>query len=318
MEITKIPLSVLSSDGVHHLAGWVYLPQGEPRAYYHVVHGMEEHIGRYDAFMRRMAQEGCLCFGYDHLGHGHTAGKDELGFIAHKNGWLRLAEDVGVFSQAVRAQYGDLPYYLMGHSMGSFVVRLAAWRYVRPDRLIVMGTGGPNPAAGAGLLLCRLTKLFRGEKAVSPLLRRLTFGSYNSRFGNTDPRAWLSTEESTRRQNAQDEFCRSTFTVSAMQDLIRLNKESNSRGWFAAMAGRMPILLASGDQDPVGDYGAGVAAVERRLKAAGADVRMRLYPGYRHEILNDACREQVVEDILAFLAPAPDRKVVQKGCIART
>ena len=173
-----------STDGVHDLAGKVYLPNKTPIGILHVLHGMTEHIARYEVFMREMAEAGYITCGYDHLGHGHTAADpSELGFIAEKGGDDLLLRDVKSFSDAVRAEYGkDLPYILMGHSMGSFIARLAAEKYVRPHRLIIMGTGGPNPIAGAGLALIGIIKACKGSRHISPFIEKMAFGGYNKRW----------------------------------------------------------------------------------------------------------------------------------------
>ena len=180
-----IDKKVLSSNKKHHLAGKIYLPEGEIKGYFHVVHGMTEHIARYDSFMSELAENGYIAFAYDHLGHGHTVNDDsELGFIAENNGDDLLARDVKVFSDEVRKEYGNYPYYLMGHSMGSFVVRMSASKYLTPDKLIIMGTSGPNPIAGAGLVMCKLIKAIKGPKHISPLIDTLAFGTYNDHFKN--------------------------------------------------------------------------------------------------------------------------------------
>lgn len=313
MSVKKENLSVLSCDGIHHLAGVVFLPEREARGFFHVVHGMTEHMERYEKFMREMAEEGWICFGYDHLGHGKTVSSpQELGFIAHKDGWDLLARDVWIFSDMVRKTYGteDLPYCLMGHSMGSFVVRLSAERYVSPDRLIVMGTGGANPAAGVGLALIAVIRLLYGERHISKLIYRLAFGGYNKRFGGgstDDPSPWLTSDEDIRRRYYADPFCTFKFSVSAMGDLIRLMKYSNRRAWFETVSADLPILLVSGQEDPVGNYGKGVLQVERRLKQAGKNVRCILYPRARHEILNEFTYEKVKEDILRFCYETQER-----------
>ena len=162
MSITIIEKKVLSSNGANMLAGVVYLPQKEIKGYFHIVHGMTEYIGRYDAIMRILAENGYIAFGYDHLGHGHTAKDDsELGFIAERDGDDLLARDVKVFSDAMKEEYGDFPYYLMGHSMGSFVVRMATQKYITPDKLIVMGTGGPKGIVLFGLYLSKFIRKIR-------------------------------------------------------------------------------------------------------------------------------------------------------------
>ena len=303
--IQVIEKEVLSSDKQHQLKGKIYLPEGEAKGLLHVVHGMCEYIGRYDSFMREIAEEGYITFGYDHLGHGYTA-KDnsELGFIAHENGWQKLIDDVYLFGEEVRKEYGEsLPFTLMGHSMGSFIVRLTAAKYDHYDKLIVMGTGGPNPAAGAGIAVCGMLKIFKGERGYSNLVQNMAFGTYNKGFEQeNDPYAWLSVNKENRDNYRVDPFCTYQFTLSAMQDLVKLNKYSNNSEWFEKMNKQKPILLTAGGEDPVGEHGTGVKKVYELLKEAGANVQLKLYEGYRHEILNDYCRDTVIADIKAFIA----------------
>ncbi len=304
MSIEKRELSVLSSDGIHTLKGVVYLPRGDARAYLHVVHGMTEHIERYDRFMSEMAEAGYICFGYNHLGHKGTANDDELGFIASRGGFELLCRDVKVFSEAVVEQYGELPYYLLGHSMGSFISRMAAADHVRPDKLVIMGTAGKNPMSGAGLMLVGLVKLFCGERHFSPLIDKIAFGGYNKRFGGgsaDDPKPWLTRDGEARRAYYADRYCMFNFSVSAMGDLIRLIKEANSKKWYSSLRGDMPILLVSGSEDPVGNYGKGVLEIDGKLKKLGISSRAVLYEGARHEILNDSTYGAVVRDICDFL-----------------
>ena len=303
--IKVIDKEVLSSDKKHQLKGRIYIPEGSPKGFFHVVHGMTEYIGRYDAFMRAMAQEGYITFGYDHLGHGATAvDESELGFIAPKDGWKLLVDDVFIFGNEIRkAMHGEkLPFILMGHSMGSFIVRLTAAKYNHYDKLIVMGTGGPNPAAGAGIALCDRIKAVKGETGYSKLIYSMAFKSYNKGFEQeNDPYAWLSVDKKNRDKYRVDPLCTFRFTVSAMQDLVRLNKYSNDKKWYQTIDKQKPILLISGGEDPVGEHGAGVKKVYKMLKQAGANVQLKLYDGYRHEILQDFCRDEVIKDIKEFV-----------------
>ena len=293
-----------STDGIHDLAGKVYFPDKSPVGILHILHGMTEHIARYDTFMREMAEAGYITCGYDHLGHGNTAADpSELGFIAEKGGDDLLLRDVKAFSDAVRGEYGeDLPYVLMGHSMGSFIARLAAEKYVKPHKLIIMGTGGPNPIAGVGLALIGIIKACKGPRHISPFIDNMAFGGYNKRFGeDAHPKAWLTKDAAVRDAYMADPFCTFPFTISAMGDLIRLTKNANRGAWFKSLPQGLPILLVSGHDDPVGDFGKGVETVCAKLQKAGHPVTCRLYSGYRHEILNDACHDRVVADILDFL-----------------
>ncbi len=294
--------SVLSTDNKHQLRGKVYLPEGEAKGYFHVVHGMTEHIGRYHRFMCEMAEAGYICFGYDHLGHGATAGEGELGFVASKDGWKYLCRDVHQFASSVISEYGDAPYYLMGHSMGSFIVRLAVTMDSKPDKLVVMGTGGENPAADIGLgIIALISKLF-GEKHISKLVDSIAFGSYNKRFKGEDDKAWLTGDMLVREKYLADPWCNYKFTVSAMADLVTLNKNSNLRETFEKTPKDMPIYVISGSDDPVGDYGEGVEKVVSGYKAADRKAELKLYEGYRHEILNDKSHEKVLADIIKFIS----------------
>ena len=299
---------VLSSDGVHTLYGKVYAPEGEVRALFQIAHGMTEYIGRYHEFMAFLAENGFAVFAHDHMGHGKTGTEaGELGFIAEKNGHEILIEDVRAFAEAVKADFPGKKHVLMGHSMGSFIARNYAARYGEElSGLVLMGTGGPNPIAGAGLALIGIIKTCKRPRHISTFIDKMAFGGYNKRFddGASDPRAWLTKDGGVREKYANDPFCNYKFTVSAMGDLIRLTKNANRGGWFKSLPAGLPILLVSGHDDPVGDFGKGVELVCAKLQKAGHPVTCRLYDGYRHEILNDASHDRVVADILDFLQNA--------------
>lgn len=304
MGYTKREFCTKSSDGIHTLAGVVYIPDGEIRGIYHTLHGMTEHIARYDAFMATLAENGYLACGYDHIGHGYTARNDsELGFFAKKDGYDILCRDVKVFADAIVAEFGNHPYILMGHSMGSFIARVSASKYIKPDKLVIMGTGGKNPAADAGIALASVIGFFCGKKHKSKLIDSVAFGSYNKKFGGKvegDKSLWLTTDKSVRDIYYADKFCTFKFTVSAMKDLIKLIKLANSKDFYKNIDKSMPILINSGMDDPVGNYAKGIMEIKIELDRVGANSIVKLYSGARHEILNDFCRDKVISDILEF------------------
>lgn len=295
-------VKVRSSDNIHTLKGKIFIPEGEIKGVFHLVHGMTEHIDRYDGFFDEFAKRGYVCCGYDNLGHGKTANNaEELGFIAHKKGYDYLMRDVKVFSDKIRKNYPNVPYILMGHSMGSFIVRGTVVNYVLdPDKLIICGTGGPNIASGAGLLLTDIFKLLFGEKHISNIIDKTAFGTYNKRFDGTSPYNWLTKDSEAIKKYSKDDYCTFKFTVSAMHDLVKLNRIANSRKFFRELDPKIPVLIVSGDCDPVGNYGKGVKKVYNKLKK-GRNVTLKLYKDGRHEIHNDTCKEEMIKDILEFI-----------------
>ena len=303
MSYRIIEKEVLSSDGVHTLYGKVYAPECEVRALFQIAHGMTEYIGRYHEFMAFLAENGFAVFAHNHMGHGKTGtAAGELGFIAEKNGHDILIDDVHAFAEAVKADFPGKKHFLRGHSMGSFIVRHYAVRYgAELSGLVLMGTGGPNPAAKAGLTVTQILQKKYGAHHVSKLVYKLAFGSYNARTENKTEYDWLSVNKENVEKYLADELCGFPFTVSAMHDLITLTAECNTEKWAQAMPKSLPVYLVAGTEDPVGEYGAGVKKVCRMLHLAGVkNVKTKLYRGARHEILNEACFPAVCEDILAF------------------
>lgn len=301
-------IEVQSTDNIHTLKGLIYIPEGEIKGIFHLVHGMCEYIGRYAHIFAALAERGYVCCGYDNLGHGKTArDENELGFIAHRDGWKYLVRDVKAFEDAVKKIYPDIPLCLMGHSMGSFIARIAAENYGDGiEKFIICGTGGPNPAAPFGLLATDIMRLLNGEKHKSKLVNKLAFGAYNKRFEGDSEFEWITTDREVINKYAADKYCNFKFTVSAMHDLVKLNQLANRPAWFKNIRKDLPILLISGSDDPVGAYGKGVTRVYNKLKAAGVkDVTLKLYNGCRHEIHNDSCKNQVINDISEFTLNKP-------------
>ena len=297
-------LSVPSSDNIHTLSGKIFIPTGEIKGLFHIVHGMTEYIDRYNHLLGFLAENGYVAFGFDNLGHGKTArNQDELGFIAHKNGWKYLIHDVFAFAGAVKKLYPDKELILMGHSMGSFITRLAV--VYNPNfyqKFIICGTSGPNPLSKIGLGLAKLMRLINGEKHISKTILNLAFGSYNKRFEGTTQYEWLTKDREIIDKYISDPFCTFKFTISAMIDLMTLLDASNGREWFEKIDKNLPIFIISGEDDPVGNYGKGVTEVYDKLKAQNADATLKLYKNCRHEIHNDSCKDEMFSDILNFIS----------------
>ncbi len=295
--------SITSQDGRTALA--CYRTEcAEPRAMLQISHGMCEYFGRYTEFARWLNEAGILVFGHDHLGHGHTAKEpSELGFTAAGGGHEFLVEDVHNLSLHMKQKHPHVPLILFGHSMGSFIAREVIAKYGKTYRAaIICGTGGPETPAGAGKLLARIIMAFCGERHRSGLLKRIAFAGYNKKYDKAETGSeWLTRDESVVQRYLADPFCTYTFTVRAYHDLFSLVQKVSRRDWPGRLPRELPLLVISGEMDPVGGWGKGVRTVADRLQKAELPVTLRLYPGMRHEILNEIEHETVWKEILEWL-----------------
>ena len=297
---------VRSNDGQHELSYYAYAPADTvPRAVIQICHGMKEYVRRYELFAQEMCAHGYAVCGHDHLGHGETAKtEDELGFIAEKKGAELLVEDAYTITKKIRADFEGIPLILLGHSMGSFVGRaLVAKHPDAVDGFIISGTGGPESPTALGKLVAGAVALLRGKRYRSKLLHGMAMGGYTNKMGENAPKsAWLTRDGEIVKKYDNDPFCKTIFTVRGFYDLFDLLGGVSKRSWAKKLRRDLPILMISGDADPVGNYGKGVKVVYDRLCAASlTDVTLKLYPDARHELLNEINRDEVIADVLAWL-----------------
>lgn len=286
----------------------VWPADGDPRGVVQLAHGMAEHIDRYDAPAKRLSAAGYVVVGHSHLGHGDDAAVK--GYFADAGGWSALEDDVHAIRLHIQEQYPTLPYYLLGHSMGSFVARSYCLRYEQGlAGVILSGTGHFDPAIlNLGGAIAAIQCALGMAKKPSNLLNNLNFKSNNKQIDN--PRTdfdWLSRDPECVDRYVADPLCGFTFTAGGYRDLFdglkRLYPDK-----LAAMQKDVPVLLFSGDKDPVGACGAGVRKVAEELIAAGVtDVSVKLYPDGRHEMFNELNREEVLTDLIAWLDGHPRR-----------
>ena len=282
------------------------VPEGEVRAILQLSHGMVEFIDRYKPLAEYLAGQGIVVVGHDHLGHGRTArNPSEFGWFADRDGWKHVVKDVRALRERVGAEYPGLPCFLLGHSMGSFVVRgyLMFWPGT-VDGAILSGTGQEPPATvAAGRALSALLIRLKGPRAHSPLLDALSVGRYNGQFKPVRTSAdWISRDTVVVDTYRADPLCRFLPTVGMYHDMMvglqLLAKPAN----LARMDPDTPVYFFAGDRDPVGANGAGVKKVAGWFRDAGVkDLTVRLYPEGRHEMLNEANRDEVYRDVLSWL-----------------
>lgn len=288
-----------SGQGEIFSRSWV----GEaPKAVLVIAHGMSEHSARYDGFASFLAERGWAVYMNDHAGHGRSA--LVKGHFADENGWESVVKDLNALMDEGEREHPGLPLFLMGHSMGSFLSRSFLIRYGnRLSGCVLCGTMGKNPGVGPGYLLASLQCRVKGKKSRGRFIDKLAFGSYNQRIDKpVNKFAWLSANEENCRAYEADPLCGFEFTAAGYRDLFTGLREVSSPKWAQAVPKDLPIYLVAGTDDPVGNYGEGPKWVAEQLKAAGVkSVGLKLYPGMRHEILNETDREQVWNDISAWL-----------------
>ena len=297
-----------SRDGESKIHAVRYRPEdpGKIRCVLQVVHGMAEYAERYEEFAAFLVERGFVVTGDDHLGHGKSVGdKGKQGYFCEQDPATVLVRDEHRLKKMTEDAFPHVPYVIMGHSMGSFITRNYICRYGSGiAAAIIMGTGmQPKAVLGMAKILVRLQKLFCGSKHVSRLIDKMAFGGYNKEIPN--PRTafdWLSRDEERVDRYLADPDCGFPFTVNGFGALFTLVSRLYSPENLKAVPKKLPVLMISGDADPVGDYGKGVRKAYDSLKTAGLeDISLKLYQGGRHELLNESNRTQVMEDVYAWV-----------------
>ena len=295
-----------SSTGKNRIYARLCLPDGAVRGVVQIVHGIAEHIGRYEGFMLFLAQHGFAAVGEDHLGHGRSySNEKEQGFFSEEDGWDHVVQDLLCLNRQMHEKFPGIPYIMFGHSMGSFLTRTFLIRYPgQYDLAILSGTGHQSSLlVRSGLLLSSLLCKMQGADATGERLNQIAFGSYLKRIPNArTPYDWLTTVPEVVDAYIADEkcgfVCKNSLYRDMMQGIAYITDPKN----IAQMNKEKPVYFMSGAEDPVGEYGKGVEKAYKAFCDAGCkDVMIRLYPGGRHEMLNETNREQVYQDILSWI-----------------
>lgn len=281
-------------------------PDFSPRAVVQIVHGMSEHVERYAPFAEFLVGRGFVACANDHVGHGKTAGERDLGHMPLANGADVLVEDVHALREKVCERYPHARHVMFGHSMGSFVTRVYLTRHADGlSAAILCGTGQqPRIQTVAGRVITRLIARIRGERHVSRFVDSLGAGAYGRAIKDVRTDVdWISSDPDVVDEYIADPLCGQPFTVGAYATLASLVADATDARLARRVPKDLPLLFVAGAEDPVGDCGRGVARAVDEYRNAGVRlVEMGIYPGARHEILNEPCHEAVWHDVEEFLA----------------
>lgn len=290
-----------SANGRSSIHAGLWAPD-RPRGCLQITHGMAEHIGRYLDFIRYLNARGWAVAGMDLAGHGQSDPPERYGDLG-PGGWESLLADMDTLRRRAARAFPGLPHVMLGHSMGAFLICTYLTRHGQGlAGAILSGTAGANPAVGPGLILARMEARARGASTPSPRLDNLSFGSYGRRF---TPRRtkfdWLTRDEAVVDRYVADPACGFIFTAGGFVEMLTALKDIGRPAWARAVP-PIPLLLISGEQDPVGNFGRGPRQRAKWLRDAGhRDVTVRIYPGGRHEMLNELNREEVYADVAQWL-----------------
>ncbi|MPM84797.1 Monoacylglycerol lipase [bioreactor metagenome] len=290
----------ISSTGLSHIYYQSWTPENpeDVKGIFQIAHGMAEHSDRYAEFAVTLANMGYAVYVGDHIGHGRSVNsKKDLGYFGEKNGYLAFKNDARQITLNAMKDYPNVPVFFFGHSMGSFIARNYIQTYASDlAGAIICGTSGKNPAAKFAIHLADLVAKIKGGNSPSPFVNNIAFASYNKKFKTNEDKgfSWLSENTENVENYNKDPYCGFCFTARGFQDLFTLLDKVSSDQWYEKLSRELPILLISGKDDPVGNYGKGVTEVYQKLLDTGHQkVSMKLFDGMRHEILNETNREEV-------------------------
>lgn len=270
-----------------------------------IAHGMAEHSERYDTFARHCNELGLIVIANDHRGHGQTGEKTGLlGYFAPQDGFERVVDDLYEITLSIQAKYSDLPTFLMGHSMGSFLVRRYIQKYGDSvNGAIIMGSSAkPGPELQIGKLIARI-QMRKKPTSPSNILDKMAFGNYNKTIKNSKTEFdWLSRDETEVQKYINDPHCGFVCSSGFFYDLFTGLEKIHKPQEVANIPKNLPILVISGAADPVGKNGRGVRKIVQQLQKNGVkNIKTILYSDARHEILHEINKTEVMEDLSLWL-----------------
>ncbi len=298
---------IAASDGAR-IEVYRWLPTEQPRAVVQIAHGMGEHAGRYDYVARALTTAGYAVYANDHRGHGPAAPPDRLGWMG-RDGWNRVIADAADLNAWIRDTHPGVPVALLGHSMGAMLAQQFVYRHgARIDAVVLSGSPGlPGRfRAWVSLTLARIERWRLGEEAASPLLQRLLFERANEPFDGEGATGyeWLSRDGAQVAAYVEDPLCGFVLRTGSLCELFRGVRESRRQENVLQIPATLPMYVFSGSDDPVHDGERNLERLLARYRDHLQRVDCRIYPGGRHEMLNETNRDQVIRELLEWLNDA--------------
>lgn len=279
-----------------------FKPNIAPKAIVQLSHGMAEHVNRYDAFSTFMVNNGIFMYGNDHRGHGYTSNKQgQLGYFADENGFMKVTSDLYELTRIIKEEYPRTPVFLLGHSMGSFLARKYIQDYSHLINGVILAGTGYHTKYATHVAKWIAKKL--PPKEASHLLNKLVFQAYNRKIpNNTTSFDWLSRDAESVRRYIADPYSGFIPTARFFHDLMDGLQMIQQKKANLHIRKSLPMFIVSGDADPVGDYGKGIWKTAHQYRNLGlTDVKVMLFEGARHELINETNKQEVYETIYNWI-----------------
>ena len=296
----------LSADGKTQIHAVEWIPDEKPKAILQIAHGVTEYILRYEQFAEYLVKKGIMVVGNDHLGHGKSIAKDsEPMYFGPTGSWKWAVEDMYTCTKMIKEKYPEIPYYMLGFSLGSFLLRTYLIEYPGiADAAIIMGTGETPPVqiALAKFIANKEAKKV-GENHTSPMIKKLTFDTYNKFFApNRTDYDWLCSDNEGLDEYIADQMRGGNLSAGLFREMLSGMKFTSEIKNLKKMNLDTPILFISGDEDPVGEMGNGVIKAYHKFQDIGMkDVEIKLYPKLRHDILHEKCKKEIYEYVYNWI-----------------
>jgi len=301
--------TIMSSDQVHSLHNTLYAPKNTAKATLLIVHGMTEHSGRYEKFAQYLAEQDIAVLTYDQLGHGRSINNaDELGYFSKSYPVQTLLKDVIIMADTLKRQYPDVPHFIMGHSMGSFIVRNVLQVHSSEFAgAIIMGSSDYNPLIKAALPIAKVLNQLK-PKRPNPFFATIMSKMFNAQLKDKTSDsdfAWLSLNQAAVAEYENDPLCGFDFTNNGFWTLFSLMDTGLTKNWAETIDPNFPMLFISGENDPVGNMGKGIRKLTKRMKKQGFNhLSQQIYPLMRHEPLHEEDNQQVYQDLYDWINQA--------------
>lgn len=314
MAYSKFRGTYRSANHKNRIHYYIFEPETDLRAILQITHGWKDYIERNEELIQFFTDHGVMVCGCDFIGHGRSSREEDLGQLEEEDGWSCLVKDVKRLASYIRREYPGVPFFLYGHGMGSLVTRLCCLHESHWDGVILSGTSSRQKYCRRAILFTAVMRRFKGLNQRSRLVENMIYRRLNRKYrGERDYLSWFSADEDVRERYGADKRSQFQFTLSAYENIFKMLELVSTKKWYHSIDRELPILLVSGKDDPIGNFGKGIEEIYGRLSGEGCCIEMKLYDGIRHELQGDPDREVIFNDMLNWMKNYAEEPVSMNG-----